>query len=96
MERVGEGSAREVICAVVGFCNAHILSSLNNRTLLVAGGLPNGSKKVLFSSDWATRTPNTSAEMDMRLREAVATSANSDENSASTRLAAAISLSLCG
>lgn len=87
---------QHVLSAIIAFCNAHIVSSVNNRLLLLAGGIKNHEKK-LFSSTNCSDMGNAIHEIQLSLRNILSQVVNDTENvSAFSCYAAAISLSICG
>lgn len=85
---------QKLISAISSFCNAHLLSSLNNELLLVAGGI-NDQNKKLFSSV-VRSSGNHVSEIEYRIREALTKSAHENKHGYITsKYAAAVSLSIC-
>ena len=59
-ERGNNQIFNNVVSSIVAFCNAHMLTSLNNQLLVLAGGIK-GRDKRLFSSINCTETNRDSA-----------------------------------
>lgn len=86
---------QHVLSAIISFCNTHLVSSINNRLLLLAGGVKNHKK--LFSSTNCTDMGNAIHKIQTSLRNILSQVANDSENVSSfSSYAAAISLSICG
>lgn len=89
-----DATFKNLLSAIASFCNAHLLSSLNNELLLVAGGI-NGESKKLYSKD-SKFSENQVGEIESKLREALIQSACQDPSAIVSRYAAAVSLTICG
>lgn len=86
---------QKLISAISSFCNAHLLTSLNNELLLLAGGI-NDQNKKLFSSVLRS-SGNHIFEIESRIRQALTKSAQENEHGfIMSKYAAAVSLSICG
>lgn len=87
---------QHILSAIISFCNTHLVSSINNRLLLLAGGVKNHKKK-LFSSTNCTDLGNAIHKIQASIRNILLELANDSENVSSfSNYAAAISLSICG
>lgn len=88
-------SFQNLLSAILSFCNAHLITSLNNQLLVVAGGINDRDKK-LFSSGTKS-TENQLGEIESRIREALIKSAHENKNALiMSNYAAAVSLTICG
>jgi len=82
---------KEVFAAAIAFANSHLFSSLNNRLLVLAGGINSTNKK--FKHDPSKN--DFIASLETFFRQSLTEHAGYEE-AQSSQYSAAISLSICG
>ncbi|KAI1721197.1 transcription factor tfb4 domain-containing protein [Ditylenchus destructor] len=91
-----EKKFQNILSSVAAFCNAHMLSSLNNRLILLAGGMKDKNKKLFSNELDFSPTTNAIQAVEASLRDAILKSTNTeDPSTTSSCYGAAVALSIC-
>ncbi|CAD5215607.1 unnamed protein product [Bursaphelenchus xylophilus] len=85
---------KKVIGSLIILANSHLPLSAGNRMLLVAAGscLQN---KVLFSSEFISKSVSVASEIDANIRKAIEMSARSSESFTHTNYSSSFALAVC-
>ncbi|CAD5211250.1 unnamed protein product [Bursaphelenchus okinawaensis] len=85
---------KNVIGSIIILANSHLPLSAGNRLLLVSTGSPI-QNKVLFSSEFASKSVSVASEIDSNLRRAIEASARSPDAYTHTNYSSSFALAVC-